>query len=83
MKKLYLYPVLNGEKKACFAQSEPDAGGDPSRAAGDALQRAGGAGPRVVEEAHVLPQQRLLPQPPKIWISIRATVDRLSICLSS
>jgi len=31
MKKLYLYPVLNGEKKACFAQSEPDAGGDPSR----------------------------------------------------
>lgn len=29
MKERYLYPVLNGEKTACFAQSEPDAGGDP------------------------------------------------------
>ncbi len=29
MKEKYLYPVLNGEKKACFAQTEPDAGGDP------------------------------------------------------
>ena len=29
MKELYLYPVLNGEKEACFAQTEPDAGGDP------------------------------------------------------
>ncbi|MDC0033792.1 acyl-CoA dehydrogenase, partial [Alphaproteobacteria bacterium] len=29
MKEKYLFPVLNGEKKACFAQSEPDAGGDP------------------------------------------------------
>ncbi|MEE2859670.1 MAG: acyl-CoA dehydrogenase family protein [Pseudomonadota bacterium] len=25
----YLQPVLNGEKRACFAQTEPDAGGDP------------------------------------------------------
>ncbi len=29
MKEQYLFPVLNGEKKACFAQTEPDAGGDP------------------------------------------------------
>jgi acyl-CoA dehydrogenase len=29
MKDRYLYPVLNGEKTACFAQTEPDAGGDP------------------------------------------------------
>ncbi|MGB0574706.1 MAG: acyl-CoA dehydrogenase family protein [Alphaproteobacteria bacterium] len=29
MKELYLYPVLNGEKEACFAQTEPDAGSDP------------------------------------------------------
>lgn len=26
----YLYPVLKGEKTACFAQTEPDAGSDPS-----------------------------------------------------
>ncbi len=29
MKEKYLYPVLNGEKTACFAQTEPDAGSDP------------------------------------------------------
>ena len=29
MQEKYLFPVLNGEKEACFAQSEPDAGGDP------------------------------------------------------
>ncbi|MEC8621994.1 MAG: acyl-CoA dehydrogenase family protein [Pseudomonadota bacterium] len=29
MKEKYLYPVLDGKKTACFAQSEPDAGGDP------------------------------------------------------
>ena len=29
MKQRYLFPVLNGEKTACFAQTEPDAGGDP------------------------------------------------------
>ncbi|MBK19707.1 MAG: acyl-CoA dehydrogenase [Rhodospirillaceae bacterium] len=29
LKEQYLFPVLNGEKRACFAQSEPDAGGDP------------------------------------------------------
>jgi len=26
----YLFPVVKGEKKACFAQTEPDAGGDPA-----------------------------------------------------
>jgi acyl-CoA dehydrogenase len=26
----FLYPVLRGEKVACFAQTEPDAGGDPA-----------------------------------------------------
>lgn len=26
----YLYPVLSGEKKVCFAQTEPDAGSDPA-----------------------------------------------------
>lgn len=29
MKEKYLHPVLRGEKKACFAQTEPDAGSDP------------------------------------------------------
>lgn len=29
MKQRYLLPVLRGEKKACFAQTEPDAGSDP------------------------------------------------------
>ena len=28
-KDKYLYPVLKGEKKCAFAQTEPDAGGDP------------------------------------------------------
>ena len=28
-KERYLMPVIAGEKKACFAQTEPDAGGDP------------------------------------------------------
>lgn len=28
-KEQYLHPVLRGEKKACFMQTEPDAGGDP------------------------------------------------------
>lgn len=28
-KEKYLYPVIAGEKRCCFAQSEPDAGGDP------------------------------------------------------
>src|SRR5258708_34654558 len=29
MKQKYLLPLLRGEKKACFAQTEPDAGSDP------------------------------------------------------
>jgi acyl-CoA dehydrogenase len=29
MKDKYLLPLLRGEKKACFAQTEPDAGSDP------------------------------------------------------
>ena len=29
-KDRYLYPVLEGTRKACFAQTEPDAGGDPA-----------------------------------------------------
>jgi acyl-CoA dehydrogenase len=29
MKNKYLLPVLRGEKRACFAQTEPDAGSDP------------------------------------------------------
>ena len=29
-KERYLYPVIRGEKTACFAQTEPDAGGDPA-----------------------------------------------------
>ena len=28
-KDAFLWPVLRGEKTACFAQTEPDAGGDP------------------------------------------------------
>ena len=30
MKEMYLFPVLRGEKTACFAQTEPDAGSDPA-----------------------------------------------------
>ena len=29
MKERYLFPVLRGEKRSCFAQTEPDAGSDP------------------------------------------------------
>ena len=29
MRELYLLPVLRGEKRSCFAQTEPDAGSDP------------------------------------------------------
>ena len=29
-KKKYLYPVINGEKRTCFALTEPGAGSDPS-----------------------------------------------------
>jgi acyl-CoA dehydrogenase len=29
MKEKYLLPALRGEKRACFAQTEPDAGSDP------------------------------------------------------
>lgn len=28
-KEMYLYPVIRGEKKGCFGQTEPDAGSDP------------------------------------------------------
>ncbi|MEK9683039.1 MAG: acyl-CoA dehydrogenase [Rhodospirillaceae bacterium] len=28
-KETYLLPVIRGERRACFAQTEPDAGGDP------------------------------------------------------
>lgn len=30
-KQEYLYPVIAGEKECCFALTEPEAGGDPSR----------------------------------------------------
>jgi acyl-CoA dehydrogenase len=30
MKERYLHPVIRGEKRACFAQTEPDAGSDPA-----------------------------------------------------
>jgi acyl-CoA dehydrogenase len=33
MKEKYLLPSLRGEKKACFAQTEPDAGSDPAACA--------------------------------------------------
>ena len=29
LREKYLMPVLRGEKRACFAQTEPDAGSDP------------------------------------------------------
>ena len=29
-KQAYLFPVLNGEKRACFALTEPEAGSDPA-----------------------------------------------------
>jgi len=38
----YLYPVVAGEKKFCFAQTEPDAGSDPSAMRTRAVKAAGG-----------------------------------------
>jgi len=29
-KEVYLYPIIRGEKSDCFAQTEPNAGGDPA-----------------------------------------------------
>ena len=34
----YLYPVIRGEKISCFAQTEPDAGSDPSMMRGTAVR---------------------------------------------
>ncbi len=39
-KEKYLYPVLRGEKKTAFAQSEPDAGSDPAPCAPPRCARA-------------------------------------------
>lgn len=41
-RKDYLYPVVAGEKRACFAQTEPDAGSDPSGMRTRADRTAGG-----------------------------------------
>lgn len=41
MKEKYLYPVLEGKKTACFAQSEPDAGGDPGGMRTSAVRKGG------------------------------------------
>jgi acyl-CoA dehydrogenase len=38
-KEKYLYPVLRGEKKTAFAQSEPDAGSDPGAIRTTAVRR--------------------------------------------
>jgi acyl-CoA dehydrogenase len=38
-KERYLLPVLKGEKKWCFAQTEPDAGGDPGSMRTTAVRR--------------------------------------------
>lgn len=38
-KKAYLEPVLRGEKRSCFAQTEPDAGGDPAGMRTTAVRR--------------------------------------------
>ena len=38
-KEKYLYPVLRGEKKTAFAQSEPDAGSDPGAMRTTALRQ--------------------------------------------
>ena len=37
----YLHPVLRGEKRACFAQTEPDAGSDPAGMRSRAILRDG------------------------------------------
>ncbi|CAM5489626.1 acyl-CoA dehydrogenase family protein [Eoetvoesiella caeni] len=38
----YLYPVVDGRKKFCFAQTEPDAGSDPSAMRTRAVKTANG-----------------------------------------
>ncbi|PUA20443.1 acyl-CoA dehydrogenase family protein [Glaciimonas sp. PCH181] len=38
----YLYPVLDGTKRSCFAQTEPDAGSDPSMMRTRAVRTASG-----------------------------------------
>ena len=37
-KKRFLFPVLRGEKRVCFAQTEPDAGSDPANMRTRAIQ---------------------------------------------
>jgi len=41
-KEEYLLPVLRGEKRSCFSQTEPDAGSDPARMSTRAVARNGG-----------------------------------------
>lgn len=42
MREKYLMPVLRGERKACFAQTEPDAGSDPASMRTRAVRTANG-----------------------------------------
>jgi acyl-CoA dehydrogenase len=41
-KERFLFPVLRGEKRVCFAQTEPDAGSDPASMRTRAIQQADG-----------------------------------------
>lgn len=41
-RKDYLFPVIEGRKKTCFAQTEPDAGSDPARMRTRAVRVEGG-----------------------------------------
>ncbi|MCW3837019.1 acyl-CoA dehydrogenase family protein [Sphingomonas canadensis] len=42
MRERYLMPALRGERKACFAQTEPDAGSDPASMRTQAVRTANG-----------------------------------------
>jgi len=66
MKEKYLLPVLRGEKRTCFAQTEPDAGSDPGGMRTTAV-RDGEIyvinGSNVHHRAHKADFMQLMPRP--------------------
>ena len=67
MKERYLHPLLRGEKHACFAQSEPDAGSDPGRMKTRAVRK----GDQYIINGH------------KMWISHAKEADFVQLVAST